>query len=92
MKVASGPGIEFLEYLSPRDGRPMPGDEKPNDLIHWQTRLVVEDLVNLEEKLRKEKYLFVSPGIVQLPEHELGFKRRLLVRDPDGHVIELVEK
>ena len=92
LKVASGPGIEFLEYLSPRDGRPMPVDEKPNDLIHWQTRLVVEDLANLEEKLRKEKYLFVSSGIVQLPKHKLGFKRGLSVRDPDGHVIELVEK
>ena len=37
---AIGPGIEFLEYLAPRDGRPYPADEKPNDLIHWQTRLL----------------------------------------------------
>jgi catechol 2,3-dioxygenase-like lactoylglutathione lyase family enzyme len=39
LKGASGPGVEFLEYLAPRDGRPYPPEEKANDLIHWQTRL-----------------------------------------------------
>jgi catechol 2,3-dioxygenase-like lactoylglutathione lyase family enzyme len=38
--AASGPGVEFLEYLAPRDGRPYPADEKPNDLIHTQTNFV----------------------------------------------------
>lgn len=37
----SGPGIEFLEYLAPRDGRPFPVDEKVTDLVHWQTRVIV---------------------------------------------------
>ena len=27
LRSATGPGIEFLEYLSPRDGRPIPADE-----------------------------------------------------------------
>jgi catechol 2,3-dioxygenase-like lactoylglutathione lyase family enzyme len=35
------PGIEFLEYLAPRDGRPAPSDKRANDLFHWQTTLVV---------------------------------------------------
>ena len=38
MRTAAGPGIEFLEYLTPRDGRPAPWDEKANELVHWQTR------------------------------------------------------
>jgi catechol 2,3-dioxygenase-like lactoylglutathione lyase family enzyme len=37
MRAMSGPGIEFLEYLTPRDGRPRQHDAKANDLIHWQT-------------------------------------------------------
>jgi catechol 2,3-dioxygenase-like lactoylglutathione lyase family enzyme len=34
----SGPGVEFLQYVAPLDGRPYPVDEKSNDLIHWQTK------------------------------------------------------
>jgi hypothetical protein len=34
LRASAGPGIEFLEYLSPRDGRPIPSDEKANDMIH----------------------------------------------------------
>ena len=34
-----GPGIELLEYLAPRDGRPAPADLRANDIAHWQTTL-----------------------------------------------------
>lgn len=37
LKSPSGPGIEFLEYLEPRDGRSLPDDAQPNDPLHWQT-------------------------------------------------------
>lgn len=39
-----GPGIEFLEYLAPAGGRPLPADEKSNDLTHWRTRITKVDL------------------------------------------------
>jgi catechol 2,3-dioxygenase-like lactoylglutathione lyase family enzyme len=32
-----GPGVELLEYLAPRDGRPYPNDARSNDLFHWHT-------------------------------------------------------
>ena len=32
----SGPGVELLEYLSPRDGRPIPPDARPNDIAFWE--------------------------------------------------------
>ena len=35
LKAKSGPGIEFLEYLTPRDGRPAPRDTEANDPWHW---------------------------------------------------------
>jgi len=40
LRAARGPGVELLEYLAPRDGRPMPADVQANDLIHWQTALI----------------------------------------------------
>ncbi|HLE62764.1 MAG TPA: VOC family protein [Pyrinomonadaceae bacterium] len=88
--ISGGPGIEFLEYLAPRDGRSRPDDAKANDLLHWQTSLVVADTNRLEQRLRQENARFVSPGLVQVQDKRLGFERGLLVRDPDGHVMALI--
>ena len=83
LRTADGPGIEFLEYLAPRNGRPFPADERASDLVHWQTRLIVRDGVALES---------VGSGHpVAIPGHELGFARGVTVRDPDGHSLEVVE-
>ena len=90
--VSGGPGIEFLEYLAPRDGRPAPGDERASDLFHWQTTLVVGDLDRVAQSLITQSFRFVSPGAVALRERQLGFARGLLARDPDGHVMALIEK
>jgi hypothetical protein len=92
LHAASGPAIEFLEYLAPRDGRPMPADEKANDLIHWQTALAAADLDATEGALVKARAPHVSPGIVMLPDARLGYERGVLVRDPDGHVMEVVKR
>jgi catechol 2,3-dioxygenase-like lactoylglutathione lyase family enzyme len=43
LRVDEGPGVELLEYLSPRTGRPMPADERADDLIHWRTTLFADD-------------------------------------------------
>ncbi|MGH9929943.1 MAG: VOC family protein [Pyrinomonadaceae bacterium] len=90
--VGGGPGIEFLEYLAPRDGRLAPVDERATDLFHWQTTLVVQDVNKIAEGLVANDFRFVSPGAVQVNDSRLGFSKGLLVRDPDGHVIALVEK
>jgi len=90
LRARSGPGIELLEYLAPRDGRPMPSDERANDVAHWQTRLVSRD-GDAAGSLGKARARLVSPGAVALPGRELGFTKGFLVRDPDGHVMEIVE-
>lgn len=92
LRAATGPGIEFLEYLAPGDGRPIPEDERANDLVHWQTTLVTDGADNASESLQAGKAEFVSPGVVEIPEGKLGFKQGFLVRDPDGHVMEIVER
>ncbi len=67
LRGESGPGIEFLEYLAPRDGRPYPADEKANDLIHWQIRIAVSSVKMAAEALARSKATFVSTGVVELP-------------------------
>jgi len=86
-----GIGVEFLEYLAPRDGRPAPADKGANDLLHWQTGLTTENPEGLAELLRRGRYSFVSDGITALDPAGLGFRRGLLVADPDGHVVRVAE-
>lgn len=92
MHAGSGPGIEFLEYLTSRDGRPRARDAKANDLIHWQTMLVTRDLEAVVSNLRAERVDLVSSGLTVMPKGELGFSKGTLIRDPDGHAILLVEE
>jgi catechol 2,3-dioxygenase-like lactoylglutathione lyase family enzyme len=92
LRSSIGPGIEFLNYLEPKDGRSLPSDARPNDVLHWQTTLVVRNTAAVAQKLRLNQALFVSPDIVAIPKETLGFKKGFLVRDPDGHTMRLVEK
>lgn len=89
--MGGGPGIEFLEYLAPRDGRPFPADGRANDLFHWQTSLSIGSVDLAAQNLLNGKYVFVSSGTVPLKSSVLGFSKGLLVRDPDGHVMQLVQ-
>lgn len=88
--AAGPPGVEWLEYERPTAGRPMPSDSRPVDLWHWQVTVVVGDAEEAAAKLRG-RATFVSNGVVTLPDRALGFTRGLLVRDPDGHAIQVVE-
>lgn len=83
------PGLEFLEYELPTAGRPFPSDSHPTDLWHWQTTLVVSD-VDAAAAALKDMAQFVSNGVVTLPNKSLGFGKGFLVRDPDGHVMQVV--
>jgi len=52
LRGADGPGIELLEYLAPRDGRPLPVDEHANDLVHRQTLLVAASAESLAREAK----------------------------------------
>jgi len=92
LRAPNGPGIEFLEYVSPRNGRPFPQDERANDLVHWQTTVLVPDAEAAAAVVRRGKFRLISPGPVEIPDTAVGFRRGLRVRDPDGHVVQLVER
>ncbi|MBL8208378.1 MAG: VOC family protein [Blastocatellia bacterium] len=92
IRAENGPGLEFLEYLTPRDGRPRPMDIGANDLLHWQTKLVTRDAIAIERSALMNKFSFVSSGVIALPNGEMNFAKSFLVRDPDGHVMQLIER
>ena len=91
LRAASGPGIEFLEYLAPSTGRAAPPDAAANDLIHWQTTLVLPDAPAMADRLAAAGAAFVSPGAVRLDDPGLGIAEGFTVRDPDGHVLAIIE-
>ena len=62
-----------------------------NDLWHWQTNLRTLNLNTAAKAIEVEKYHFVSPKVVTLPNDRIGFSKGLMVRDPDGHAMVLVE-
>lgn len=81
LRGAAGPGVELLEYLTPRTGRPMPADTAANDLWHWCVAVQVADLPPLATRLLHAGQA-VSPAPAARPDAPgLHF----LVRDPDGH-------
>jgi hypothetical protein len=55
----------------------LPGDAKANDLVFWNTQLLVDDLPALENQLRAAGTRFVSQAD--------GKSRAEVIRDPDGH-------
>src|SRR6516165_718923 len=80
VRAPKGPGLELLEYLAPRDGRPYPADERASDLFHWHVRMIASDALTLVSALLAAHASFVtmpgagSPSSTLLP---------LRVRDPD---------
>jgi catechol 2,3-dioxygenase-like lactoylglutathione lyase family enzyme len=91
LRAADGPGIEFLEYLAPRNGRAYPRDARANDVLHWETRLLVPDAGQAAARLQAEGAELISPGAVGAGSTQAGVLG-LQVRDPDGHVLQLVER
>ena len=92
LRGTSGPGIELLEYLTPRDGRPFPSDEHTSDVVHRQTVLLTRNAEAAARQLQTSRVTFVSSGVVANQIVKLGFNKAFLVRDPDGHAVEIEEK
>jgi catechol 2,3-dioxygenase-like lactoylglutathione lyase family enzyme len=82
LRAERGPGIEFLEYVTPPGGRALPADSASNDLVFWNTHLAADDAPKLSAKLQANGAVFVSRA---------GSGHFHIVRDPDGHAMQLDE-
>lgn len=85
LRAEEGPGIELLEYLAPRGGRPAPADLRANDLAHWQTRLVLRPGWTVAQGLPPGPWRPVSGAPVVSADAGFGAQAAWLVRDADGH-------
>jgi catechol 2,3-dioxygenase-like lactoylglutathione lyase family enzyme len=83
LRAAHGPGVELLEYLTPRSGRPMPADTLANDDWHWQVNMRA-DVAAGDRALRAGRFQYVSAAPITFPSSV-----SMLVRDPDGHALML---
>ncbi len=92
LRAPAGPGVELLEYLAPRDGRPAPLDQRANHLASIGTRLQVTDVGAAADAAVAAGYAWVSPGAVSLDDAALGFRKTVALRDPDGHLVRLIER
>jgi catechol 2,3-dioxygenase-like lactoylglutathione lyase family enzyme len=87
---AVGPGVEFLQYVTPSGGRPAPVDKAANDLVATRLVLEVDNIDELAEALTKRNVTFVSPNVVGVAGE--SYSKCLLVKDPDGHMVMLVQR
>lgn len=81
LRVSRGPGVELLEYLAPRTGRPMAVDTQANDDWYWQVNTTAA-VTAADTAIRAGHHAYVSAG----PQSVDG-RMQLVVRDPDGHAL-----
>jgi catechol 2,3-dioxygenase-like lactoylglutathione lyase family enzyme len=90
LRASTGPGIEFLEYLTPRNGRPAVGIES-NDIAHWETTVTTGDAHQTFQLLVSGRALLVSPSVATL-RADARFRSGVLVHDPDEHALKVVQR
>lgn len=89
LRAPSGaPGVELLEYLVPRDGRAVSRRARSNDVVHWHTTVAVDDVAGVAAALRTAGGDDGNGTAARAATG--GSARSALVRDPDGHVLQLV--
>lgn len=87
LRAASGPGVELLEYLAPRDGRPLPPDLHANDLAHWEIDLLASSANQPASLLKAAAPISSAAQEVTWNNQHV---REFLLKDPDGHALALI--
>ena len=85
-----GPGLEFLHYLTPSDGRGAVAGVRASDLAYTRVVLEVDNVEALLPRLVAHRVEIVSEGIVA--DSPFGPGKALMVRDPDGHAVVLTQR
>lgn len=84
----AGMGVEFLQYLMPGPGRPMPEDSQANDLWHWETIMMTDDLDAVHEIAQQLRLTFTEGSYPTVSEQHAA----ITLRDPDGHAVTIVQQ
>jgi catechol 2,3-dioxygenase-like lactoylglutathione lyase family enzyme len=87
LRSDSGIGIELLEYISPTSGRPVSDDLRLEDIVRWETAIEVsENGISSDEDEPFQKATWRD-----LPSEDHGHRKAAWVKDPDGHLLELIK-
>lgn len=89
LRAPQGPGVELLEYLVPRTGRPIPENAQANDIAHWETIVDVDDTRGAWKTLRERHTRLISSDVVRIDDTAGASRSGFLLQDPDGHVVAL---
>ncbi|MBL7744655.1 MAG: VOC family protein [Chitinophagaceae bacterium] len=87
LRAAEGPGVEFLQYLVPGPGNPYPTDSRTDDIWHWQTTLITDDVQRLYDKFKQLPYRIVSKQLATIRTKDGQRSKAFIVRDGDGHAV-----
>jgi catechol 2,3-dioxygenase-like lactoylglutathione lyase family enzyme len=87
-----GERIELVQYL-PATGRPIPADSRSNDRWFQHIAIIVNDMDQAYLWLRRHRVAHVSPAPQRLPDWNpnAGGIRAFYFKDPDGHVLEILQ-
>jgi catechol 2,3-dioxygenase-like lactoylglutathione lyase family enzyme len=88
LRAASGIGIELLEYVTPSSGRPIPASLHVPDVSCWQIPLEVE----LEPASANDIEELHSTHWIKLPTRNGTDREAAWIKDPDGHLLELIRR
>jgi len=91
LRGASGPGVELLEYIAPRDGKPFP-EATGADSVHWEIALEVGSVEDTLRALRGASLGTAPAHGTDVSAMSPGLARAALVRDPDGHTVRISER
>ncbi len=90
LRAQSGPGVELLEYLAPRTGRPYPPDSVASDQWQWVINMRARTETTLESVAHLRDQGWISNKPTTLDDSALGYSQAFMLRDPDGHVDNLI--
>lgn len=83
LRAAQGPGVELLEYLTPRTGRAMPADSRASDLWYWLIELRARDPAAVALALEATHVGSIAARAAGV--HDPTWRGAVIARDPDGH-------
>jgi catechol 2,3-dioxygenase-like lactoylglutathione lyase family enzyme len=88
LRAESGIGIELLEYVSPVSGRSIPADLHVSDIACWQIRMYLKT----ENSSLSASHELQDANWITLPPDDGEIRAATWVKDPDGHLLELIKQ
>ena len=82
LRSNGGPGVELLEYLTPRTGRPIPVDSTAVDRWYWQINMTSPSVAALAKAVVDDGYHSVSTGVTALDPALFGATSGFIVARP----------